>query len=179
MSICVETVMIMKRLGLNLRHIAAFGLGLMMLVMLWGAIAPPAAATDYNNRFLNGVDFSGQDLRDSQFKSADVRQSDFSHANLEGVTFFSANMDSVNLEAANLQFAMLGSARLTRANLHNANLEGALAMGARFNGANIDGADFTDVLLREDIQMELCDRATGTNPTTGRATRDTLLCDYL
>ncbi|MFN6098598.1 MAG: pentapeptide repeat-containing protein, partial [Dolichospermum sp.] len=42
--------------------------------------------------------------------------------------------------------------------------------------AIIDGADFTDVLLRRDEQNKLCKVAKGTNPTTGRQTRDTLYC---
>jgi uncharacterized protein YjbI with pentapeptide repeats len=61
--------------------------------------------------------------------------------------------------------------------LTNANLEGAFASNAKFEGAIIDGADFTDVLVRPDVQKMLCKVAKGTNPVTGRETRETLYCD--
>jgi len=152
--------------------------GLLLAALLWGlqAIAAPAWAEDYNKAFLPEADFSGRDLRDSSFTSANLRQSNFSGANLEGVSLFSANLDSANFEGANLRNAILGSARLTRANLTNAVLEGALAANARFDGAIIDGADFTGVLLRSDVEAQLCDRARGRNPETGRLTRETLFC---
>jgi len=85
-------------------------------------------------------------------------------------------MDSANLEGANLRNAVLDQARLTHANLRNAILEGAFATNTKFEGALIEGADFTDVLLTPYVQEMLCEVASGTNPVTGRNTRDTLLC---
>jgi len=140
--------------------------------------ATPALAVDYNRESLVGADFSGRVLTDASFTKANLRSSNLSHANLYGVSFFSANLESANLEGANLSNATLDTARLTRANLKNAVLEGAFAFNAKFDGANIEGADFTDVLFRQDVQKQLCKVASGTNPTTGRNTRDTLFCDY-
>lgn len=85
-------------------------------------------------------------------------------------------MEGANLEGADLSSTTLDSARFVNANLKNAVLEGAFAFNTKFNGAEIEGADFTEVLLREDMQELLCETAKGVNPTTGRATRETLGC---
>ncbi|MGB3208115.1 MAG: pentapeptide repeat-containing protein [Crinalium sp.] len=141
-----------------------------------GAIATPAWASDYTKETLINVDFSNRVLTDATFTKANLRNSNFSHADLRGVSLFGANLEFVNLEGANLSNATLDTAKFTKANLTNAVLEGAFAFNAKFDGAIIDGADFTDVLVRQDVQKQLCKIATGTNPTTGRETRDTLLC---
>lgn len=138
--------------------------------------APSALALDYNKESLVNVDFSGKDLTDSSFTKANLRNSNLSDTNLRGVSFFAANLESANLEGANLTNATLDAARFINTNLTNAVLEGAFAANAKFDGAIIDGADFTDVLLRQDEQDKLCKIAKGTNPTTKRETRETLLC---
>jgi uncharacterized protein YjbI with pentapeptide repeats len=144
---------------------------------MFGVSATPVLALDYNKEILIGEDFSDRDLTDSSFTKANLRSSNFSNSNLEGVSFFSANLESANFEGANLRNATLDTARLTRASLKNAVLEGAFAFNTKFDGATIEGADFTDVLFRQDVQKQLCNVASGTNPTTGRSTRDTLFCD--
>lgn len=141
------------------------------------ATASPAWANDYNQEQLVGADFSGQDLKDSSFTRANLRIANFSKADLRGVSFFSANLEKANLEEADLSYATLDKARFMGANLTNAILEGAYAFNASFRGANIDGADFTDVFMRDDTHEVLCELAKGTNPITGRNTRDTLYCD--
>lgn len=147
---------------------------------LLGAItvftAPPVLAANFNKEFLVGTDFSGCDLTDSSFTQATLRASNFSHANLQGVSFFGANLEGANLESADLSYATLDKARLVRVNLTNAILEGAFAFNTKFEEAIIDGADFTDVLMRQDMQRLLCRVARGTNPVTGRETYKTLNC---
>jgi uncharacterized protein YjbI with pentapeptide repeats len=138
---------------------------------------PAATALDYNRESLIKADFSGQNLTDSEFTKANMRGSNLSHADLRGVQMFGTNLEGANLEGANLSFATLDSARMVDANLKDAVLEGAFAASTKFNRANIEGADFTEVLMREDMHDILCAVATGTNPTTGRNTRDTLECD--
>jgi hypothetical protein len=44
------------------------------------------------------------------------------------------------------------------------------------NLKSIEGADFTDALMRKDVQMSLCKIARGVNPKTGVATADSLGC---
>ncbi|NET32333.1 MAG: pentapeptide repeat-containing protein [Cyanothece sp. SIO1E1] len=149
---------------------------LLICVVSGSLLVTPALATNYNRQYLEGVDFSGQDLTDSRFSKTNLRNSDLSYANLTGVSLFGANLERANLVGADLRYATLDSARLVKANLTNAVLEGAFASNVQFEGAIIEGADFTDVMLRSDIQDKLCAIAAGTNPVTGRQTYDTLFC---
>ncbi len=145
-------------------------------ISLWSAEIQTVLAEDYNKEFLIGADFSGRVLTDSSFTKANLREANFSGADLQGVSFFGANLEGANLEGANLSNTTLDTARFTHANLKNAILEGAFAFNAKFDGATIEGADFTDVEVRQDAQLLLCKSAVGTNPVTGRETRDTLNC---
>lgn len=163
------------------RSLSALTLSLSLLVavsgLLWEMPMSPAFAVQYNKEILVGADFSGKVLTDASFTKANLRNSNLSHTDLRGVSFFGANLEAANLEAANLSSATLDTARLVKSNLKDAILEGAFAFNADFRGAIIDGADFTDVLLRQDVQEQLCEIASGTNPVTGRDTRDTLYCE--
>ncbi len=141
------------------------------------SIYPRAAiADDFTKATLGSVDFSGQDLTSFEFTQASVRGGQFAHANLTGVSLIGGDFDSADFTGANLTNAALDTTRLTRTNLTNAILVGAFVTNTNFGGAIIDGADFTDVLLRKDLKRKLCSIATGTNLTTGRATRATLEC---
>ncbi|HHP7243192.1 MAG TPA: pentapeptide repeat-containing protein [Elainellaceae cyanobacterium] len=155
---------------------------LALWIILIGAIAtslgyaPSACAENYDKQSLIDVDFSGQDLTDSSFTKANLRSSDLSDTNLRGVSFFGANLEGATLTGADLSYATLDTARFVNANLTNAILEGAFAFNTKFDGATIIGADFTEVLLRRDMQEKLCKVAQGNNPITKRSTKDTLEC---
>ena len=48
---------------------------------------------------------------------------------------------------------------------------------ARFDDSTIiDGADFSDVIIRKDINAKLCKLAKGTNEKTGVVTSESLNC---
>jgi uncharacterized protein YjbI with pentapeptide repeats len=165
---------VINRAGLS-RWVDALLVGSLSLLLCLCWITP-AGANDYTKEILLNADFSGRDLTDSSFTKANLKNSNFKGSNLSGVSFFGANLEDTNLEGVNLSVATLDSARLVQANLTNAILEGAFVYSAQFQDAIITGADFTDVDLTDTVQVALCKVADGTNPVTGRKTRETLNC---
>lgn len=136
----------------------------------------PAYADNFDRMNLRQQDFSGQDLTGNDYTRADLTEADLSHTNLELVRLFTTRLNRANLEGANLRGATLDGASLVGANLKDAVLEGAYAINIDFRGINIEGADFTDVLLDPRDNDKLCEIANGTNPETGRETKETLYC---
>ncbi|MBD2654870.1 pentapeptide repeat-containing protein [Synechocystis sp. FACHB-383] len=152
------------------------GLLVATFILALVTLTSPSLALDYNRGNLVGADFSHQDLHGSIFDHANLRGADFTGANLQGARFFSANMDGAILEGADARGVDFESARLTHANLRNARLEGSFGTNTKFGEVDIEGADLTDIILRLDTEEYLCGLAKGTNPTTGRQTKDTLFC---
>jgi uncharacterized protein YjbI with pentapeptide repeats len=149
---------------------------LLLAAPLLGWSQPTAAAMDYAKQVLIGADFHGADLRNVTFNLTNLRDADFHDADLRGASLFGAKLQDADLRNADLRDATLDSAVFMGTDLRNARLDDAFAFNTRFEGVQIDGADFTNDPLRGDALKRLCAVAAGTNPSSGRATRDTLGC---
>ena len=139
-------------------------------------VPPALAAMDYAKQVLIGADFHGADLRGVTFSLTNLREANFAGADLRNASLFGAKLQDADFTGADLRDATLDSAVFEGTDLRNARLDDAFAFNTRFLNVRIDGADFTNVPLRGDALKRLCALATGTNPSSGRATRDTLGC---
>jgi uncharacterized protein YjbI with pentapeptide repeats len=157
-------------------RLAALLCAVVVAVAALGWSQPVSAAMDYAKQVLIGADFHQADLQGVTFNLTNLRDADFSGADLRGASLFGAKLQDADLRGADLREATLDSAVLQGTDLRDAVLEDAFAFNTRFEGVRIEGADFTNVPLRGDALKALCAVAEGTNPRTGRNTRDTLGC---
>ena len=119
---------------------------------------------------------SDREMQGVTFNLTNLREADLSGSDLQGASLYGAKLQDANLSRSNLRDATLDSAVLDGTDLTDAVLEDAFAFNTRFIDVTISGADFTNVPLRGDVLKTLFAAAEGTNPVTGRDTRDTLGC---
>ena len=152
---------------------AAFGL-LAQPAPIWAITAPELRG----QRALQDLqpDMHGRNLQQQEFLKASLRGFDLSETDLRGAVFNSSDLQEANLRGADLEDVVAFATRFDNSDLREAVLRNGMLMQSRFNGAEIEGADFTNAVLDLPQQKALCQRASGVNPRTGTATRDSLAC---
>ncbi len=121
-------------------------------------------------------DMHGRDLSGYEFIKVDLRGVDLSESDLTGAVFNNSQLKNTDLHGANMKDVLAYSTDFDEADLRDANFTNALLMESNFSGAMIDGADFTDAILNRIELKKLCDRAQGTNTSTGIDTSYSLGC---
>ena len=121
-------------------------------------------------------DMHGRDLNGHEFIKADLRGVDLGESDLRGAVFNNSLLQGANLQGADMKDLLAYSTDFDDSDLRGANLTNALLMESSFNNAKIDGADFSEAIINRIQQKKLCERAEGTNGSSGITTLYSLGC---
>lgn len=154
----------------------AVGFGLGDASAAWAQLKEYAPPLSFSNAELSDRDFSGQTLIQAEFSNANLVQTHFDHAQLQGAVFSAALLIETSFRGADLTNALMDSTQFQHTDLRDAILHETMFIHSTFEDVEIAGADFEGALLDRWQVKRLCAIASGTNPTTGNRTRDTLGC---
>lgn len=134
------------------------------------------SAVNYTYSEIRRQDFSHKNLVGGVFAAADARGSNFEGSDVSNSILTKGIFVETNLKDSNFTSSLMDRVSFENSDLTNAIFRDAVATSTSFEGAKITGADFTDAILDRYQIYLMCQRAEGTNPTTGVETRYSLGC---
>lgn len=131
---------------------------------------------NYTLTIVQNRDFSHQNLKRASFAGADAQGANFQGTNLAESILTKASFLETDLTDANLTDSLADRVTFNKSNLTNSLFVDAILSSSTFGGTIVTGADFSGALIdRYQISL-MCQNASGINPVTGVATRDSLGC---